>query len=125
MISSGVSYSELNKDKKIVSLWNQAQTLQNYVNYLDRRNMPAFPANGADGSPNYIPQDAYFMMGDNRFNSLDMRHSYEEKLTALSALDGYSVYYYSNMEPQYVGADRILGTTEFRFWPKGRIGFLK
>ena len=125
LISSGVSYSELNKDKKIVSLWNQAQTLQNYVNYLDRRNMPAFPANGADGSPNYIPQDAYFMMGDNRFNSLDMRHSYEEKLTALSALDGYSVYYYSNMEPQYVGADRILGTTEFRFWPKGRIGFLK
>jgi signal peptidase I len=87
--------------------------------------MPAFPANAADGSPAFIPDDCYFMMGDNRFNSLDMRHSYEERLVPLSAVDPRSVYYYSNMEPQYVSSDKILGTTEFRFWPRGRIGFLR
>ncbi|MBQ3835773.1 MAG: signal peptidase I, partial [Treponema sp.] len=96
-----------------------------YVNYLDRRNMPAFPANCADGSASYIHKDCYFMMGDNRFNSLDMRHSYEEKLRPLTPCDEYSVFYYTNIEPRYVHKDRILGTTEFRFWPKGRVGFLK
>ena len=125
LMSAGVSFSELAKDAKIQGLWNRAQLLHSYVNFLDRRNMPAFPANSADGSPNYIPKDSYFMMGDNRFNSLDMRHRYEEVLTPLSPLDAYSVYYYSNMEPQCVAADKILGTTEFRFWPKGRIGFLR
>ncbi|MBQ9626233.1 MAG: signal peptidase I [Treponema sp.] len=125
LISAGVSYSDMSKDKALVSLWSQAQGLQNYVNYLDRRNMPAFPANGADGSASYIPKDCYFMMGDNRFNSLDMRHSYEEKLRPLTPCDEYSVFYYTNIEPRYVHKDRILGTTEFRFWPKGRVGFLK
>lgn len=125
LMNAGVSFSEMAKDPKIQELWLRAQLLHSYVNFLDRRNMPVFPANAADGSPRYIPQDAYFMMGDNRFNSLDMRHSYEERLVPLSAADPYSVYYYTNMEPQFVAADRILGTTEFRFWPKGRIGFLR
>jgi len=124
LIKSGLPYSNLVDDQEIRELWERAQLLQSYINYLDRRNMPVFPANGEDGSPNYIPQDSYFMMGDNRFNSLDMRHSYEEVLTPLSPFDEYSVYYYTNIEPQFVSKDKILGTTEFRFWPKGRIGFL-
>ena len=125
LMKGGVPYSAWADDARIAALWERAQLLHSYINFLDRRNMPAFPANAADGSPAFIPDDCYFMMGDNRFNSLDMRHSYEERLVPLSAVDPRSVYYYSNMEPQYVSSDKILGTTEFRFWPRGRIGFLR
>ena len=125
LMKGGVPYSAWADDARIAALWERAQLLHSYINFLDRRNMPAFPANAADGSPAFIPDDCYFMMGDNRFNSLDMRHSYEERLVPLSAVDPWSVYYYSNMEPQYVSSDKILGTTEFRFWPRGRIGFLR
>ena len=124
LMKAGVSYSEWRVDQRIRFLLESAQRLQNYVNFLDRRAMPIFPPNKADGSPDYIPDSCYFMMGDNRFNSLDMRHRYDDRLEPLSALDKFCVFYQSNMEPQFVSRDKILGTTEFRFWPRGRIGFL-
>ena len=93
-----------------------------YGTLLDQRNMPAFPANSDDGAAQYIPDDCYFMMGDNRFNSLDMRHAYEYTLKPLDKNDSYSFFYHSNMEPQYVNKKRMLGTTAYRFWPASRRG---
>ncbi len=122
LIKQGVSSADFVYDSLLKDYWSQAERLHYYINYLDRRNMPLFPANKADGSADYIPEDCYFMMGDNRFNSLDMRHSYREKLIPLTEIDDYPVLYYSNMSPQYVSKNRILGTTVFRFWPKNRIG---
>ena len=84
--------------------------------------MPVFPANDEEGNPVYISNDEYFMMGDNRFNSLDMRHSYEQKTVPLDKNDPYSVLYDSNMEPQCVSKKRILGTAVYRFWPWSRRG---
>ena len=62
------------------------------------------------------------MMGDNRFNSLDLRHSYEQKEKALTNEDPLSVTYYSMMAPQYINKKYIVGKPVFRFWPLGRLG---
>ncbi len=100
----------------------EAQKLYSYVMLLDLRNMPVFPANDENGNPRYIPENCYFMMGDNRFNSLDMRHSYDRWNAKLTNFDSYSVTYTSDMAPQYVSRSRMLGTTSYRFWPVSRAG---
>lgn len=125
LMAQGFSEEQIYQDDKVMELLKTAQKLHFYVMILDQRNMPLFPANLEDGTPQYIPEDSYFMMGDNRFNSLDMRHSYESKLTKLTSFDNYSVEYYSNMAPQYVNRRYILGSAEYRFWPRGRMGVIK
>lgn len=123
LISSGVSASVTSKDSQRLALLKEAEKLITYmVEINDMRNMPVFPKNDSSGNPVYIPENNYFMMGDNRFNSLDMRHSYEFTLKAVTAFDDYSFSYYSNMEPQYVPQANILGSASFRFWPVTRIG---
>ena len=119
---SGLSDEDFMSDSVRNSYMADAQRLFTYCMLLDQRNMPVFPSNADDGSPRYIPKNCYFMMGDNRFNSLDMRHSYERWNTKLSPADNYSVTYATDMQPQYVSRSRMLGTTSYRFWPVSRAG---
>ena len=113
-----ISYSE---QAELIQL---AQDLYLYTMLNDSRNMCVFPEN-INGKPQYIPDNCFFMMGDNRFNSLDMRHSYDLKTVKITNLDEYSLHYSSRLEPQYVNAKKMLGGTSFRFWPLNRIGILK
>lgn len=124
---------ELSKNNVSVSQWqNDAVFKENYelankLNWyiqslLDERNMPVFPANDANGNACYIPKNCYFMMGDNRFNSLDLRHSYDQKMKPLTDDDKLSIEYYSMMEPQYVNKRYIIGKPVYRFWPATRRG---
>lgn len=105
---------------------NSAKNQENFLQYAryvvqlnDQRNMPKFP------SDDYIPANNYFMMGDNRFNSMDLRHSTDRTLRKLSSKDPTSLYYFSSVNPQYLDASDILGTAVFKFWPLQRAGLIK
>ena len=123
LISDGIPETEWSGDTELSKIYNEAEMLNWYIqSILDERNMPVFPANDSQGNPQYIPDNCYFMMGDNRFNSLDLRHSYEQKEKALTNEDPLSVTYYSMMAPQYINKKYIVGKPVFRFWPLGRLG---
>lgn len=130
-----VRYAELYRNNISASLWESDSTLKentedafNVIWYsqmiLDERNMPVFPPNDSSGNPQYIPDNCYFMMGDNRFNSLDLRHSSDQFLAPLSNYDAISVEYYSMMAPQYIHKKYIVGKPIYRFLPAGRVGRL-
>ncbi len=122
--SEGLGIGAMRNDEVRADSFIKAQKLFDYIIRMDQRNMPVFPADNADGSHSYIPEHCYFMMGDNRYNSLDMRHSYERKLVPLTSRDEYSVSYKTNMEPQYVNRSRIQGKASLRFWPLSRFKLL-
>ncbi|WP_051537677.1 signal peptidase I [Treponema sp. C6A8] len=111
------------KDSLLSENYELAQKLNWYIqSLLDERNMPLFPANDENGNAQYIPANCYFMMGDNRFNSLDLRHSYEQTEKPLTPDDKNAITYYSMMAPQYVNKRYIIGKPVYRFWPATRRG---
>ncbi len=105
-------------DPQRMSLLADADTYIFYMTTHDQRNFGEFPPSEDE----YIPENCFFMVGDNRFNSLDMRHSYSMRLAPIDSGDSYSILYRSNLDPQYVPAEKILGGVIFRFWPPSRIG---
>lgn len=123
LLSDGVSPSDWTSDAERVAYDAAAENLTSYISEcMDARNMGLFPANDSNGNPSYIPDGCYFMMGDNRFNSLDMRHKYDFSSKKLVEDDPYSVRYLTNLEPQYVSRTRMLGKAVLRFWPLSRFG---
>ncbi len=123
LLNDNISATSWSNDSELLSYFDKANTLNWYIQgLLDERNMPLFPANDENGNPQYIPDNCYFMMGDNRFNSLDLRHTMDYFTKDLTSEDPISVKYESMMQPQYINKKYIVGKPIFRFWPLGRLG---
>lgn len=131
-----VRYADLIRNSVSSTLWSSDSVLNEnmenannliwYVQFLlDSRNMRVFPSCDDDGNPQYIPENCYFMMGDNRFNSLDLRHSDDYFVANLTSDDSMSFTYQSILAPQYVNKKYIIGKPVFRFWPLSRLARIR
>ncbi|HHU35941.1 MAG TPA: signal peptidase I [Treponema sp.] len=116
LMTANVTASEFVRDTQRRALLSEADTYRFFMAVHDQRNMAEFPPDQS------IPENAFLLMGDNRLNSLDMRHSYTVTLVPVDIQDPLSFLYHSNLDPQWVPSERIMGTALFRFWPPARAG---
>ena len=96
-----------------------AERFMLYLNLSNGRNMNEFPKDG------YLGTDEYFLMGDNRFNSLDMRHATDSKNIPVDSYDAQPVFYLSSVFPMALPEVNILGKAGFIFFPFNRFGAVK
>lgn len=92
------------------------QFLQYILRFYDFRNLPPFPADGL------IEEDEYFVMGDNRYNSLDLRHGLKKADRFFVGDDEMSFVHTSFLNPLTIEEKWIEGFVVFRLFPLGRIG---
>lgn len=104
------------QDAEFRTLAADAEDLVTYLKLFDFRNFGEFPA----GRDQYLPEDHFFLMGDNRFNSVDMRHALNYRTRTLDAADPFSVEYFSLLAPRSVEKSSIIGSVNLRVWPFSR-----
>ena len=121
LMAGGVTLEAFLSDERRMGLLAEAQELLIYLHqFYDRRNFPAFPAEG------FLDSNQYFAMGDNRYNSLDFRNESESYSgRVLDPGDASSVQYPSildmfPLEKQFIESYAVL-----RVWPVSRLAVIR
>ncbi len=120
LIAQNASIETVKADTQRQMLLTEADNYNLYLAYSYGRNMNVFPKE----TDSYIPENEYFMVGDNRFNSHDLRHG-KTSIVPLDDGDIMPFVYPSNIDPQTLPAEKILGLAVFKFWPPSRFGAVK
>ena len=98
----------------------QEEDLGEFLNYMiryyDFRNLSPFPENAL------IPEDNYFLMGDNRYNSVDLRHGLHAQDRYFIKGNDHSLVYRSLLHPMTIHESGIEGFVIFRLFPLHRFG---
>jgi signal peptidase I len=92
------------------------QFLNYILRYYDFRNLPPFPQN------KLIEKNNYFLMGDNRYNSLDLRHGLHSKDRFFIEDENNTFVYKSYLNPMTINESGIEGFVLFRLFPINRFG---
>lgn len=124
LIAKNSSAAEYQTNQELAALYQKAWEYVVYLNFFDTRNFAPFPS----GKDEYIPANKFFLMGDNRFNSLDFRfdENNSRRTRILEASDLQSVVINDTaLAPRLLDRSSIIGHVIFRLFPFDRFGVIK